>query len=212
MANIIRDNSPNLNESYTKPQKFITDKTVEMAPLYDLINSGEYIEKIGEDFFPEIVHTSNGVFMAPSRFVRGKDLINQYEWWFTFDANHKLIEDYKSSYMELHPKYMLAKLVSPSLNQETVTAEAIFNLDSTRYYTKYPEDTTTHITVVESDDNTEKKGPEIMFVPAPSKYLSALAASQTQGLIVMEVPLEVKVVRDLLNDIRNGVIKLTRPY
>lgn len=216
MANIVNDMIKNHeklehDEIFEEPKKFITDKIVEMAPLYELIKSGEYVEKIGENFFPEIVRTDNGVFMAPSRFARGKDFINQYEWWFTFDANHTLIEDYKSSYMELHPKYMLAKLVSPSLNQETVTIEAIFHLDSTRYYTKYPEDTTTHVTIVESEGDTKIEEPGIIFTPVPIKYITGMVVKQGQGLAQEEVPLEVKVVRDLLNDIRSGGIKLTRP-
>ena len=39
------------DETYVEPETFITDKTVELEPLYDLLKSGRYKQTIGEEFF-----------------------------------------------------------------------------------------------------------------------------------------------------------------
>lgn len=200
------------DETYVEPETFITDKTVELEPLYDLLKSGRYKQTIGEDFFPEIITLGDRVFMGSTRWYRKENLEHRYEWLFTFDSNNRLVDDYKSTngYLELYPKYTLVRLISETMSPESVEIEAAFKMSSNEYYKQYP-DSRTVIKVVETEiDNAPKVDtPEFLYVPKPYQLLKNIDPKAV-GLFDNLTP-ELIAIRKLLKDVHEGVIKLQRP-
>ena len=200
------------DETYVEPETFITDKTVELEPLYDMLKSGKYKQTIGEDFFPEIITIGDRVFVGSSRWYRKENLDHRYEWLFTFDSNNRLVDDYKSTngYLELYPKYILVRLVSETTAPESVEIEAAFKMSSNEYYKQYP-DSRTVIEVVktEIDKNSKVDTPEFLYVPKPFQLLKEIDPKMV-GMIDNATP-ELLAIRKLLKDVHDGVIKLQRP-
>lgn len=197
------------DESYIEPTSFITNDTVKLDTLFNLLKSGKYKELIGEDFFPEILNMGDNVFIQSSRLVR-TDIIHKYEWYFTFDKNVNLIDEYKSSgYLQLFPGYTLVRLSGETKAPNSVILDAIFKLSNDKYYKKYS-DPTTKVEVVETEMpesvNTDNK-PAFLYVPKP--VAAEVSVEDLRKLEVGEKIPDIPLLRSvgiLLNDIREGKI------
>ena len=140
------DQQRQLADYYRSPSQSVYGK----PPLFNILADGSYKDLLPENFFPDIVKTSDGrIFLPTSSWTRRNGTVSgdgdtQFEWYFTSLKNGTILKEFTNDYLELRSNYLLMKLVNPKPMQPTCSIEGIYDLSSSEYVEYKPNITDTN--------------------------------------------------------------------
>lgn len=181
------------------------DSIYGQPPLFDLLKSGAYKNKLPEGFFPNISIINNGsVFMDTTR----RDIVDNipiFEWYFTALKQGAILKEFMNDQMELNRNYLLIKFTNTSTLCKTIQLAGIYDLSSNEYIEYH--DINPNSIKEKNQKLRDFSNRDDVFWNDLNKYISGDGESKM-------VPKSLKTtaqITALLTLIRNGELELNTP-
>ena len=184
-----------------------TDSIYGQPPLFDLIKSGAYKNKLPEGFLPNVSIQNNGALFMDTTHRDIIDNIPIFEWYFTAIKDGPILKEFMNDQMELNRNYILIKFTNSSPLYKTIQLAGIYDLSSDEYI-EYHDIQNPNYMSAQNQKLREFSTRENVFWNDLSKIVGG-GDSDTKM-----VPKSLKpshTVTALLTLIRNGELELNKP-
>ena len=183
-----------------------SDSIYGQPPLYDLIKSGAYKNKLPEGFFPDVTIMENGAVFMPTTRRDIVDNIPIFEWYFTAIKDGAILKEFTNDQMELNRNYILIKFTNTSTLCKTIQLAGIYDLSSNEYI-EYHDTQNPNYMRERNQKLREFSSKENVFW----NDLTSIVNNDTEGKMVPKSLHPSNTITALVSLIRNGDIELNNP-